>query len=129
MFVVAPIPPQFLQSDFAECGELCRDSRMTSQGMGELGFVDAIAGMVGSIGNYFAVKEQVKAVKKQVSLQAQALKAQKENDARTFALTQAQLQALPYEAQRNTQIYTLYAIGGAAAIVSGIFILAAVRSR
>jgi uncharacterized membrane protein YuzA (DUF378 family) len=130
-----PFPPGFFQGldDVCGVGEICsRDDYQLEgiAGMGQLGPISAITGgIVGGAASIFSTIEQKKESDEQAALEAQALKLQKQEDARNFALTQAQIAQQPAQEKQTTTMLALYAIGGIAAIVSGIFLVAAIRSK
>jgi len=130
MLVSAPYPPLPIgQSGLDHTGRLCELCKQ--EPLGDLGFafdpgmVTIPLGIGASIFQTMAAKD---IAKKQAKLEAAALKAQRENNAREFAMAQAQMQALPAEQNRLMQTYALYAIGGVAVVVSGIFFIAAIRA-
>ncbi len=101
-------------------------------GMGFIDPISAVSSILTPISNYFVAKEQNKTAKKQIELQAKALKTQKEQDARDFAYAQANMQAealtSPDEAKRKEQVIILSAVGGAAILISALFILGATKA-
>jgi hypothetical protein len=83
--------------------------------------------ILGPIATIYKTIEESKIAKSQSKLEQQKMKAQKEQDARDLAMSQAQQQVKPFEEKRKQQITALYAVGGAAALISLVFIIAAVR--
>lgn len=101
-----------------------------------LGFLDPlsmISSVLTPISNFFVAKEQAKTAKKQIALQAKALKDAKDQDTRDFAYAQAESQAdalsAPGEAQRKEQLIVLAAVGGAAVLISAMFIMASAKAN
>ena len=105
-----------------ECGELCMRDHTG------LGLIPFDPGQIlGPIATIYKTVEESKIAKSQTKLEQQKIKSQKEQDARELAMAQAQGQLKPFEEKRKQQITALYAVGGAAALISLVFIIAAVR--
>lgn len=86
-------------------------------------------GILGPITSFLKTKSDEKIAKKQIQLQAAQLRAEKEQAAREYALTQAQSLAQPSADKRRDQIIALSAVGGAAVLISGLLIMAAAKAR
>lgn len=128
MLVTASYPPLPIgQSGLDHTGRLCELCKQ--QPLGDLGFdIGWVTSPLSLVGDIFKTVAAKDIAKKQAKLETAALKAQRESNAREFALAQAQMQALPAEQNRLRQTYALYAIGGVAVVVSGIFLIAAIRA-
>lgn len=129
-----PYPPQHQLAAGELCmrdhsslsaGELCMRDQ-SGLGLFDPGIITSPLNAVSSVFQTFAAK---KIADKQAKLEAAKIKAEREQNAREFALVQAQLQALPYERKIATQTYTLWAIAGVATVVSGVFLFAAIRAK
>ena len=131
-----PFPSGFFQSgmeDVCGAGEICSRSDRQLEGLGEnhgLGFdLSPLSAVFGAGAGIFGAITQKHIADKQASLEAAALKAQKEQNAREFALAKVQIAQLPSQQKRTTTLIALYAIGGVAALISGIFLVAAIRGK
>ena len=127
-----PFPPGYVSgisgpmSDVCGAGEIC--SR--NGGMGSL--IDPLAPLTAAFsaaGGIFGAITQKQIADKQNKLEMAMLKAQREQNARDFALAKAEIAKLPAEQKRTTTLIALYALGGVAVVVSGIFLIAAIRGK
>lgn len=85
--------------------------------------------VLGPISNYFVAKEQAKTEKKKIQLEQRALKLQEAENAREFAASRAQSLVEPSEARRRDQILGLSIVGGAAALISMLLIVGAMKNK
>lgn len=98
-------------------------------GLGILEPFSLITGILGPVSDFLKTKSQEKIAKKQLALQAAELKAEKEEAAREYALTQAQSFAQGSVDKRRDQTIVLAAVGGAAVLISALLIVGAMKAR
>lgn len=125
--LIAPTPPPL-----PTLATLCGTAALCQRGRG-LGFDPTllIGTVLKPISDFFVAKEQSKVAKKQIALQAKVLKDEKDRDARDFAYAQAQQQVdalvKPDDERRKEQLIVLTAVGGAALVISALFIVGAMK--
>ena len=135
MLISLSPPPLAILDGFRGAGELCQ--RESIAGTGELcqraslGQLDPIStivsSVVGSGASIFKTIQDSKLAKKQLSLEAQQIKEQKAEAAQQFALQQAQAITGPVESHIMDQKIALYAVGGVALLVAGLFLVSTVK--
>ncbi len=86
-----------------------------------------ITDVLGIVSNFMAQKSQEKIAKKQIEVQQAQLKQVKVENAQSFAQQQASALVADSEKQRQDQVMALFAVGGAAVVVAGLFIYGAVK--
>jgi len=125
-FPPLPVPPGL------SAGELCTREpigRLGSMGLDPTGIATAVTGGISAVGGIFQTLAAEKIAKKQAKVQEAQIKAEREQNARDFAIAQAQMLALPAEQSRLAQTYALWAVGGVAVFIGGIFLIAAIRAK
>lgn len=114
----------------SDAGEICRPEGIDGlDGLAQMDIASSVvAGVMAPVAAYLGVKAQTDVAKKQLSLEASALKAQKAEMARQAAQQQAEALIEPEVQARNQQIMAMVAIGGIALLLSGFFIISAVKN-
>ena len=119
-----------MRDGVAGSGELCQRESIAGlgQGLDPISAVStAVASVVGSAASFFNTKAQAKIAKKQIGLETQQLKAQKEEAARQFAMQQVEAIKGPIEAHIMDQKLALIAVGGVALLIAGVFLVSTVK--
>ncbi len=96
-------------------------------GLSDLGDPFGITNAIGLVSNFFAEQKRAKIAEKQIAVEQQVLKQQKVVDAHNFAAQQAEALVSASNKKRQDQMLALMAVGGAAVLISGIFIFGAVK--
>lgn len=112
-------------SNFIDTGE--GPSNMGSLGIGIDPFSSAFTAILQPISSYLQAKEQSKTADKQLQLERSVFKEQRLENARTFAEQQALDLAAVSARKRQEQVISLYAVGGAAVLISALFIWGAMK--
>ncbi len=127
--LISIAPPPLHLYGLRDAGYLCQPSQ-TGMGFDPTMLLTSV---LSPISQYFVAKEQSKTAKKAIALEASKLKTEKDQDARDYALARAQSQAdaltNPAEEKRKEQMIVLFAVGGAALVISGLFIMGAVKNK
>lgn len=95
------------------------------KGMGVFDPISAISVVGGLVSSFIGKKREDKLQKKQLALEAKALKEQQAENARRFAQEQAEQLIAPYERKRREQLILMGGVIGVAVVISTIFILSA----
>ncbi len=117
--LISPMPPGLAR--FSDAGAFC------PTGDGLSGDPFGITDVVGIVSNFINARKQEKIQKQQIGVEQATLKQQKVVDAQNFAAQQAVILAAPSEHKRQDQMLALFAVGGAAVLVAGLFIYGAVK--
>ncbi len=124
--LIASTPPP-IPTSLSDNGALCP----TGTGMG-FEPLSMLTSVLTPISNFFVAKEQSKTAKKALALEASKLKSERDQEARDFAyqkaLSQADALAEPSEQKRKEQMIVLTAVGGAAVVISALFILGSIKA-
>lgn len=115
---------------FDGAGEICSPNNVFEVRQVNLGFdpTAMVGGVVGAVGGIMQTIAATKIAKKQAKIQEAALKAQKEQNAREFAMAQVQMKASAIEsAEERTRLGT-YAIAGTLGAIGLIFVFSAIRT-
>ncbi len=105
------------------------DIPRTLSGMGFFPILDVLSPVTGLVTALVTSKSNEKIASQESKVQKMMIKGQNEQAAREFALLQAMKQVEPQEKARNSQTMALYAIGGAAALISTYMLVSMARSR
>lgn len=112
----------------ATTGALCEQQK----GLG-FDFTSAIGGVLKPISDFLVAREQSKTAKKAIESQEKQAKAERTLDVRDFAYAKAKSQAdaliQPAQEKRNQQLIVLSAVGGAALLISALFVIGAVKAK
>lgn len=86
------------------------------------------SGLISSVGGIFQTIAASKIAKKQAKIQEMAIKAQREQNARDFALSQVQLKAAAVESAEERSRLGTYAIAGVLGSIGLVFVFSAIRT-
>ena len=121
-------PHSFAPNNFVDTGEGHSGMGLLSNlGVGLDPFSSAFTAILQPISQYLQAKEQSKSVDKQIALERSVLKEQKVENARSFAEQQAIDLAAVSARKRQEQVLGMYAVGGAALLLSVVFVYGAVK--
>ena len=118
-------------SNFIDTGEtthgLVGMGALSNLGIGPEIFSSALTSVLQPISAWLQAKEQTKQVDKQVQLERAVFKEQQLENARTYAQQQALDLAATGGQKRQDQVLAMWAVGGAAVLVSALFIYGAAK--
>jgi hypothetical protein len=133
MMFPIPYPPLETAAMSGVCGtgDLCsRNNHFAGLGgLAALSQLSPFSAILGGAGSAITAIEQKKAADEQASLETQQLKLEKLQNAQNFAEAQAEAQAKPSEEKRMIQTVALFGVGGVALLVSGIFLISAMKKK